>query len=148
MIKKGFDASIDVYGEGRCSLDLIDYIQKYNLNDRVTMHGNQSSSVLKRAYRNAHFSILASKSEGWPKAIAEAMFFGCVPIATEISCVPWMFDRESRGILIDPYLKASVQKISRYLIDPERLEMMSQKANNWSKEYTLEKLESAIKKLL
>ena len=28
------------------------------------------------------------------------MFFGCIPIATSVSCVPWMLGGGSRGILI------------------------------------------------
>src|SRR5690606_34200508 len=49
---------------------------------------------------DSHFLILASKSEGWPKAVAEAMFFGCILIVTPVSCVPWMLNYGSRGILI------------------------------------------------
>lgn len=148
LIKKGFNVYMDVYGDGKCKLDLIEYIHVNGLSDRIVLHGNQSSAVLKEAYKNSHFSILPSKSEGWPKAIAEAMFFGCVPIATKISCVAWMFDKESRGILIDPELKPAVEKISRFLKDPDGLGRMSQKAKNWSEEYTLEKFEYEIKKLL
>src|SRR5690606_11304188 len=31
---------------------------------------------------------------------AEGMFFGCIPIATSVSCVSWMLGGGSRGILI------------------------------------------------
>ena len=55
--------------------------------------------------------ILPSKSEGWPKAIAEGMFFGCIPIATPVSCVPWMLADGSRGILV------SEKKFDRSRVD-------------------------------
>ncbi|MGJ8684508.1 MAG: glycosyltransferase [Nonlabens sp.] len=59
-------------------------------NGVFSFYGNQPSEVVKQAYKKAHFSFLASQSEGWPKAVAESMWYGCIPIATPVSCVPWM----------------------------------------------------------
>jgi hypothetical protein len=42
--------------------------------------------------------LLPSDSEGWPK-IAEGMFWGCVPIATAVSCVPYMLDYGKEDLL-------------------------------------------------
>ena len=37
--------------------------------------------------------MLPSKSEGWPKAIAEGMFWGAIPVATRVSCLEYMLDK-------------------------------------------------------
>ena len=98
--------------------------------------------------------ILPSRSEGWPKAIAEGMFFGCIPIATPVSCVPWMLDYGSRGILLGEYknqeprakkldlISSNIEKVQLLLQDPEKMKRMSEEAKKWSQQYTLENLKS------
>ncbi len=139
---------LDIYGDGLLKGTLQDYIKTNGLEKIVALHGNQPKEIIKEVLKNAHFSILPSKSEGWPKAIAEAMFFGAIPIATAISCVPYMLDFGNRGILIDAKLKADVAIINNALNDVEKLESMSINASNWSQQYTLETFENAIVKLL
>ena len=91
---------------------------------------------------------MASKSEGWPKAIAEAMFFGVIPISTRVSCVPFMLDNEARGILIDAEITSAINRVKAELKTPKGLQLMAKEAQNWSQNYTLDYFESEIKKLL
>ena len=228
----GLNSELEIYGDGILKDSLNDYIQRNGLQEFVKLKGRKSLEELKEVYKKAHFIVLLSKSEGWPKAVAEAMFFGCIPIATGVSCVPWMLGGGSRGILIsdgnevdeklvesghpplrfgqggqrseenqdglgkvdggllDTFqknrqfeclpvspegerrnvsrtgfsetlevtsginnewkdaLKATVQKIIELINDPEEMKRMSREAQEWSQEYTLEKFEEAIKKLL
>jgi glycosyltransferase involved in cell wall biosynthesis len=94
---------LKIYGSGPEREKLEKYIKENQLEGMVNFYGSRPLEELKEAYQKAHFVILPSKSEGWPKAIAEAMFFGCIPIATPVSCVPWMLNYGSRGILLDEY---------------------------------------------
>src|SRR5690606_17760008 len=95
--KRYIPSELHVYGNG----ELMSSFQNQAKNKAyIHLNGNQPLKVLKQAYKDAHFLILASKSEGWPKAVAEAMFFGCIPVVTPVSCVPWMVGGGSRGILI------------------------------------------------
>ena len=145
--KKGIDARLDVFGEGILKQNLQDYIIENNLASIIKLNGNVTKSVLKEAYKKSHFLILPSKSEGWPKAIAEAMFFGVIPIATNVSCVGWMLDEGRRGILIDEDLKKSVNKIVNS-INNDNLVSMSVASQQWSQNYTLDVFEKEIKKTL
>ncbi|MFD1614970.1 glycosyltransferase [Gelatiniphilus marinus] len=146
--KEGKNVFLECYGDGVLKEELQEYITKNNLEDIVDLKGNQDASVIKKTLKKSHFLILASKSEGWPKAIAEAMFFGTIPIATKISCVPFMLDYGKRGILIDENLDTSVHQIKNHLKDESRLKSMSKNASNWSQNYTLEAFEKEIVKLL
>ena len=93
-------ARLEIYGDGAKKNILENYVADKSLEEMVVFKGNRSLEELKQVYQRAHFVILPSKSEGWPKAIAEGMFFGCIPIATPVSCVPWMLGGGSRGILV------------------------------------------------
>lgn len=145
---KGFNVSLDLFGDGNLKQDLIDYIAESRLDNCITVHGNQTKNVVKQAIKTSHFSILPSKSEGWPKAIAEAMFFGCIPVVTKISCVPYMLDFGNRGILIDANLNQAVTVLAKAIKDNASLKLQSEKALKWSQHYTLDLFESEIANFL
>lgn len=148
LIKKGVHAELDMYGDGVLKPELQKYIADNNLDNCVRLNGNQNKNTLKKALLEAHFLILPSKSEGWPKAIAEAMFFGVVPISTSVSCVPFMLDYGKRGVLIDCNLENAVLAILESLKSLEDLKTMSKNAFKWSQSYTLDNFETEIIKLL
>ncbi len=148
LINKGMLCHLDMYGEGDERAIIETYIEERNLKTYITLHGNTHSDTVKQAYQNSHFLMLPSKSEGWPKVVAEAMFWGCIPIVTPISCVPWMLNNESRGILISMDLDEDVQKIVILLEDKTILEEMGQQGMEWSRQYTLDDFEFQIAELL
>lgn len=144
--KSGKDVSIELYGDGPLKNELLDYIEKQQLVSFVFLKGNQQKEVIKQTLKEAHFLLLSSKSEGWPKVVAEAMFFGVIPIVTKISCVPYMLDFGKRGVLIEPKVQDAVNQIN---LKPQNdLKLMSKLASNWSQNYTLDVFENEIKKLL
>lgn len=165
--KEGVAAHAHFYGDG----PMMDELKKM-ANSHFTpcyFYGNQSSEVLKAAYEKAHFSFLASQSEGWPKAVAESMWYGCVPIATPVSCVPWMlgigerlnnekesielekgFDLEhigSKGLIYTDKFQ-TILNIKSLISNPAIMTVMSQNAEDWSQNYTIEKFEREIIKLV
>ena len=168
---------LKIYGAGPERERLKEYCRKNKLEDLVLFKGSRPLEELKEAYQNSHFVILPSISEGWPKAIAEGMFFGCIPVATPVSCVPWMLGSGSRGILLEsqesranpPALKLpragsqdgstecsvvsdqwseDVEKIFQLMKDRREMQKMSEAAKEWSQQYTLEKFEAAIQEVL
>lgn len=146
--REGKDISLNIFGDGVLKESLEEYIQDNKLETMITLHGNKSKEVIKETFKTAHFSILPSKSEGWPKAIAEAMFFGVIPIATKVSCVPFILDYGKRGILVEPSLEEALNEINIHLKDENQLRLMSKRALNWSQNYTLDVFETEISKLL
>lgn len=145
---RGINASLRLFGEGAQREVLEHYIAAHQLTDFITLEGNQTKETVLEAYKSAHFLILASKSEGWPKVVAEAMFWGCVPLATRVSCVPTMLDGGKRGVLLQLDLEKDVHQLMELLSNTAVLEQMTEKSVMWSRYYTLEKFESEIKALL
>jgi glycosyltransferase involved in cell wall biosynthesis len=148
LMLKGIPVNLEIYGSGELEEELRKYIKTKNLNGIVKLNGNFQLEELKGVYKSSHFLILASKSEGWPKAIAEAMFFGCIPISTSISCVPYMLDYGKRGILIEPDVDKATINVVNHLNDKDRLKDISQEAINWSRQFTIEKFEKEISNLI
>jgi len=148
LMGKGIPVKLEIYGSGVLKNELQEYIATKNLDPFVRLMGNCKLEELKEVYKASYFLILASQSEGWPKAVAEAMFFGCIPVVTSVSCVPWMIDYGKRGILIDENVTSATEKIQQAIRNLESLKEISIAAQTWSQEYTLEKFEEAIKDVL
>ncbi|NRD22817.1 glycosyltransferase [Winogradskyella litoriviva] len=148
LIEKGILAELHMFGDGPLMNDIKLYLNEKKLNNNVFIYGNQPKEKVKTCLLDAHFSILPSKSEGWPKAIAEGMFFGTIPISTKISCLPWILDFGKRGILIEANLERAVETILESIHKGnEHLNGLSHNALRWSQQYTVDRLENEISKL-
>ena len=148
LFKKGYNVSLDLYGEGIEQKALEHYIVCNKLEKIIILRSNQIQETVKKAYQDSHFVVLPSNSEGWPKAIAEGMFWGCVPIATAISCVPFMLDQGNRGVLLTMNLEKDVKQIEAIIEDEVDYQNRRKKAAEWSRKYTLDFFEQEIKKLI
>jgi glycosyltransferase involved in cell wall biosynthesis len=137
-----------IYGDGPEREKLEAYIIKESLQMKVFLKGAQDKETLKQVYQNSHFLILFSKSEGWPKVVAEAMFWGCLPIASSVSCVPNMLDYGKRGIILNDSLVESCKLITKLIEDKSDYEKRRIAAISWSRGFTIEKFEKELIKIL
>jgi len=144
----GITVQMDCYGEGKLREKLEKKIKDWNLEAIIKLHGNQSEQVLIDAYQKAHFLLLPSQSEGWPKVVAEAMFWGCLPIASSVSCVSDMLGAGKRGLLLSRNLQTDTAQIRELLSDSERYTTQVRNAWEWSQHYTLDRFEKEIKSLI
>ena len=148
LIQSGYAVRLDFFGEGLERKELEIYIFENGLHSSVFLQGNQSADRVRDAYQQSHFLILPSQSEGWPKVVAEAMFWGCVPIATSVSCVPTMLNQEERGLLLTMDIKKDIQLL-RNILDQESIyQSKATHAAIWSRQYTVDYFESEIRKLV
>lgn len=148
LFQKGYEVTLRMYGEGTERKILEHYMAENKLEKIISLEGNQTKEDLKIAYQCSHFVLLPSESEGWPKAIAEGMFWGCAPIATSVSCVPFMLDHGNRGVLLAMHLEKDVVQIETVLSNESDFYDKRVKASDWSRNYTLDVFEGAIKELL
>ena len=144
----GLDITLEMYGDGPVVEDIKWYRKENGILDQIVIRGNQPGHVVKEAYKNADLLILLSKSEGWPKVVAEAMFWGAVPIVSSVSCVPWMIGNDKRGILIHDPEHIGAEYLGKQLTNKEALLEMSKEAAEWSRQYTMDTFAQEIKKLL
>ncbi len=146
--KRGRKVTLDLYGEGVLRKELEQYVDQHHLQAVVTLQGNQTKDSVLKAYQSSHFLLLPSKSEGWPKVVAEAMFWGCVPLVSPVSCVPYMLGNGSRGVVLQESLKADSNQLLELIDQPEVYQKMVYEGQNWSRQFTTDKFEAEIKKLL
>ncbi|MFT3795434.1 glycosyltransferase family 4 protein [Flavobacterium sp.] len=144
----GNPVTLEMYGEGKERASLESYISQHGLQDAVFLKGNQSEATVRMAYQQSHFLLLPSQSEGWPKVVAEAMFWGCLPVSSSVSCVPDMLGHGKRGVLLEMDLEKDAAQISALRSDQQRYHTMAAAGMQWSRQYTTDVFESSIRQLL
>ncbi len=115
----GLQAHLDVVGAGRYQPELQAQAQLLGAGERVTFHGELDRQGVRRVLDGADLFVLASRTEGLPRALLEAMARGLPCIGTSVGGVPELLD--------EPYLVPPGDvlrlrgQILHVLLDPERL---------------------------
>ena len=148
LLTRGTNVKLDIYGDGVEKQRVQNYINENSLEKHITLHGNKPKEVIKEAYKMAHFLVFISRSEGWPKVVAEAMFWKCLPLSTSVSCIPEMLDYGNRGSIISDNVSQITEEICSYIENQEVYHKKVEQAFKWSRNYTLDVFETEIKKML
>lgn len=149
LIRDGVSITLEIIGDGPERESLERKVEEYGIGDAVSIRGNVDKEAVKQSLCESHLLLFPTvMAEGWPKVVAEAMFWGCVPITTRVSCVPEMLGQGNRGTLIDAKVEHIIQAVMLYLNEPEMLLEHSRNASDWSRQFTLEEFETKIVGLL
>ena len=107
---------------------------------KTIFHGFLPKDKIREIYSKAHFIILASKSEGFPKVIAEAVNFGCVPIVSDISCINQYIRNDINGFLLSSPTSAILQKaiIKSLSLSPDKYNKWISYNYNLAEKFTYE----------
>ncbi len=145
---KGISLRCDIVGDGPQRAALEKQARKLGLSDLVLFAGGVDFDQALDFYEHNDILVLASESEGWPKAIAEAMAFGLVCIGSDRGLVPEMLG-EGRGLIVPPgnvdALTAALRPIA---VAPEQYQGMRVQATTWAQRFSLEGLREALRHLL
>lgn len=91
--------------------------------------------TIERHYASSQVLVLTSESEGFPKVIAEAMAYGCVPIVTRVGSIPEVLNQ--LAFLTDPKncVSETIDRINSFLQEPEVYQQLSKKAYLYATEH-------------
>jgi glycosyltransferase involved in cell wall biosynthesis len=121
---------------------------KLSLSDSVEFTGGVGFDSVLEHYEHSGILVLASQTEGWPKAIAEGMAFGLIAIGSNLGLIPQMLG-DSRGYVVPPRDKeALVNALRKILTNPEQHSAMRVRAMTWANDYSLDSLRESLQTLL
>lgn len=126
---EGIEAELDVAGDGPLRGGLESLVRQEGLEGVVRLHGWLGREGLRGLYERAHFCVLLSEcSEGWPKVLSEAMAYGAVPVASQVSSIPHMLRKLGCGVSVGAGdVDAAVRAIAQYVAAPERWKAESER---------------------
>jgi len=140
----GIDVELNMLGDGSQRDELAGLIDKQQLSSFVFLRGKVHPDETIQYFKNSHFLLSLSISEGWPKVVAESMWWGCLPVTTKTSCVGQMVGNGSRGVIVSPNSREIVSRIIS-LIQTSGIYMhMCEDAIQWSRQYYLERFDADI----
>lgn len=117
---KNHDWNLILVGDGELSYQYQTLTQELSLNDKIIFTGNINN--IQDYYNEASIFAFTSKSEGFPNALVEAMYFEMACVSTDCPTGPSeVIEDNKNGFLIDvdsqPQLESKLQK----LMDSETL---------------------------
>lgn len=83
-------------------------------------HGYLSRTEVHQIYKKSHAILLPSASEGFPKVIAEAMNYGCVPIVSDVSSISHYISDAKNGFLMTDLSVTSLKDCIMALLGMEQ----------------------------
>ncbi|WP_271393011.1 glycosyltransferase [Aequorivita sinensis] len=157
---KGVQRIIDAFGslESKKNVNTIHFIgngekmkvykkQCEELQLPAVFHGFLDRAQVFEIYKKSHFLMLPSTaSEGFPKVIAEAMNFGCLPIVSSVSSIT-QYVNSSNGFVVNPCTAEALRELVLDILKIEEnvLKVKASKAYKVAKDFTFENYRHRIK---
>jgi glycosyltransferase involved in cell wall biosynthesis len=106
--------------------------------------GNIKRDALDAVYSDSDIIVLASATEGFPKVIAEAAAFGCVPVVTNVSSIGQYIVDKQNGMLLKNAQPEAIAAALDVLLQTEQLAKMKTNIVQLSQLFTYERYCSRV----
>ena len=145
---EGIHLQTFIVGEGPESDRLKALAASLGVEGQVVFTGGVAPERVPEFLERADIFVLASETEGWPKAIAEAMAFGLVCIGSDRGLTP-MFLSDGRGLTVRPKDVAGLaDALRRVATQPAEYVEMRRRASQWAQGYSIERLRDSLRVLM
>lgn len=137
--QRGVQANLNVVGDGHYRAELEERARQRGLSGRVRFMGElPAGDAVRRALDEADIFVLASRTEGLPRSMLEAMARGLPCIGTAVGGIPQLLPSDS---LVPPGdAEALADRLVKALKDPSRLKQMSSESLHQARGYADAKL--------
>lgn len=135
---------LHVVGEGQAKEEFKALAVELRLASRVTFHGKVDHDCVLRLLQASHLFCFPSSSEGFPKAVHEAMACGLPIISSSVSVLATLINDECGRLLREVNDDALATAIAECLQDEKQYERMSTNALGIAREYSLERWRDTI----
>ena len=139
-ISKRFpNVMLDVIGGGSQLNKLKLLAESLGVSDKVTFHGHIAQTKVIDLLNRAHlFCFPTTASEGFPKAVLEALASGLPVVTTRVSVLPVLVGNGCGQLLDDATAESLANAVKKICSDPEKYRAMSLKALETARGYSLE----------
>jgi glycosyltransferase involved in cell wall biosynthesis len=131
---------IHFIGDGKKTDEYIRY--SADIADKVVFHGYKTGDFIRKILASSHFFLLpTTASEGFPKVVAEASCYGCIPIVSDTSSIPHYVKDGLNGFVwkIDGEVKF-LDKLASAINHPsDTLEKIAKNGGELAEKFTLER---------
>ncbi|MCM3874272.1 MAG: glycosyltransferase [Pyrinomonadaceae bacterium] len=145
LILKDFpSATLDVVGDGESLADFKKMATMLKLDERIAFHGKVDHPSILRLLKQADLFCYPTASEGFPKVVLEALACGLPVVTTRVSVLPHLIKNGCGVLLVEPTSRAIAEAVREVLTDNERYHLMSTRAIETARQYSLESWRDTI----
>lgn len=137
-----------IVGDGAHRSALEAQVAQLGLQKHVVFHGSVSHQSVLALLASAHLFVFPSASEGFPKAVLEAMACRLPAIVSPVSVLPQLIGTEAGIVLSSADADEVREAIMRLIADPSLRNQLADGARRISQTYTLEAWQDEITKRL
>ena len=121
----------------------------HRANKLTAIVGVLARATLNKVYADSHFILLPSRSEGFPKVLAEAAAFGCIPVVSKLPGIDKIIQNNVNGILLeDLHGEKIVEQLKVSWVHQVHMEEMAKNAHEFSKQFSYDSFVNSIDHLL
>lgn len=114
----------------------------------VEFTGYIQREKLNEIYRKSHALLLPSRTEGFPKVVAEAASFGCIPVVTDVSSIGQYVQDGVNGFLLKDTQPETIAGALEKLMQTNNLSQLSEAAKSMSALFTYERFRNSLVKII
>ncbi|MCB0698578.1 MAG: glycosyltransferase [Chitinophagales bacterium] len=135
-----------IVGSGKLKSE-VEHVVRDIKNIQVNMLGDLSREELNKQYAAAHMLILPSSSESFPKVIAEAAAYGCIPVTTSLSAITKKVKDGESGFLMTDNHPDNILSTLNKVAETTDLKSISNESIAMSRLFTYERFKERMKKI-
>ncbi len=135
--KIGVRVEYQVVGPGEGSY-LIKLAKKTGVYDQLKLLGTMTKEQINKWYKTIDFYIQPSKQEGLPRAVIEAMSFGCPALGSKIAGIPELLDNEC---MFNPNKQKEIVERIKWIIKLKNMKDQALRNFAISKKYNINTIE-------
>jgi glycosyltransferase involved in cell wall biosynthesis len=131
---------IHFIGDGKKTEQYI--LASADLADKVVFHGYKTGDFIRKILASSHFFLLpTTASEGFPKVVAEASCYGCIPVVSDTSSIPHYVKDNHNGFVweIDGEVSFTDKLSSAIATATQNLEKIAKNGGDLAEKFTLER---------
>jgi glycosyltransferase involved in cell wall biosynthesis len=148
LVGEGVRLQCYVVGDGPERAALEEQARQLDLRSCIEFVGGVPLERVLDFYERSDVLVLASESEGWPKAIVEGMAFGLICIGSNRGLVSMILG-EGRGLVVPPRDTAALTSALRQITNsPESYRSMRERSASWAQQYSRDGVREAFRTLL
>ncbi len=115
---------------------------------KIDFIGEVNKSSLDKIYEKCHLLVLPSKSEGFPKVIAEAGAYGCVPVVSKVGSINHYINSNNGYLLNQNIPKNIYEKLLMISGDRMTLKLKADNMFQLSRKFSFKKYNNRINSLI
>lgn len=142
VYSKDKKVTLDIFGDGSLKSNMLNLIEKYNLQNNVKIHGFKDAKEINKYYKEASMYVMCSYRESFGIVLIEAMTCGipCIAFTRATGACDIIEDGVNGYLIKDGNIDAMAEKILEYLKIKDKSKMQKAALETASK-YSIENIE-------